>query len=243
MPELIGSGILIRLGRDVFLVSAAHVADRIVRGPHYFGTRELIPLPSLKLSSPLPASRNRDDDPIDLAYWVIDPATLKRIAIEDCLAVDELDAVPVSDVPHGDTHFLSGYPCTRQPRHIDGKELDAETLSFLTDEVTPEEYGALGRDRTTSIVVDYDKEDFYRYGEKLTGPDLHGVSGGAIWRLHGPACHPQRPLLTGFATTWRKAPPRAVVGTRVHVWLRHVAAKYPNVRTALLAELKRRRTA
>lgn len=239
-PELIGSGILIGLADTVFLLSAAHVADRVKSGPHYFGTsRELLTLPSFRLSSPLPNSGSRDDDPVDLAYWLIDPLTRQRIRSGDHLHLRELDLVRVSEIAPETNHFLNGYPVSRQPRRFDGSELTAATLSFVTDEVTLADYAECGRDRETTVIVDYDKDDFYRHDVKLTGPDLHGVSGGAIWRLEGPACDLQRPLLTGIATTWRRKSPKAVVGTRIHVWLRAIAKEFPYLREALKAEMRR----
>lgn len=69
------------------------------------------------------------------------------------------------------------------------------------------------------------------------GPDLPGVSGGAVWRLSGPGCSMQRPLLSGIVTTWRNAPPGGVVATRMRTWLNEVARQYPDVVAAAIASL------
>ena len=54
-PELIGTGILIRVDDLIFLVSAAQVVEQARGGPHYFSANdEMINLPSLRLTSPLP---------------------------------------------------------------------------------------------------------------------------------------------------------------------------------------------
>jgi hypothetical protein len=243
-PELIGTGVLIRLSDQVFLVSAAHVADQITRGPHYFGVAgRLINLPGFRITSPIPASGTREDDPIDLASWVLDPVTQRELASADALAVTDLDAVRPDDIPEGSQYFLNGYPYTRQPRRLEGDEWSAQTLAFITEERPSTEYGAVGRDRAGSVFVSYSKGNFFRYGEKRDGPDLQGVSGGAIWRLGGPACSPQRPLLTAIATTWRRREPLGVVGTRIRVLLRQLSNEFPNIAQAVRAEIAARGTA
>src|SRR5438445_5379809 len=71
-PDPVGSGLLIRVDELIFLVTAAHVIEDLGRGPQYFGAAEqTMPLPSVKVTTPLPPGATRDDDPIDIGYWIL----------------------------------------------------------------------------------------------------------------------------------------------------------------------------
>src|SRR4051812_5063036 len=62
----IGSGVLLRFGGLIFLVSAAHVIEEVRSGPHYFGAAgQLLPLPGFRMTSPLQSGQSRDQDRID----------------------------------------------------------------------------------------------------------------------------------------------------------------------------------
>jgi hypothetical protein len=227
-PELFGTGILIRVEELIFLVSAGHVTDEVRGGPHYFGAGgQLLTLPSLKLSSPVESSKLRDEDPIDLGYWVLDPHTARLLTSGDTLTLAALDGARTPHDANSAQFFLNGYPRTRQPRRLDGDEYAAKPFSFMTDEATGSEYAAVGLPADQNVLVAFDKNDVFRAGLQVDGPDLFGVSGGAIWRLSGPFASSQHPRLAGIATTWRRSDPKVVIGTRIHVWIQAAAKEFP----------------
>jgi hypothetical protein len=227
-PEQFGTGILIRVEDLIFLVSAGHVADQVRGGAHYFGAGgRLLPLPSLRLSSPVESSRSRDEDPVDLGYWVLDPHTASFLTSADTLTLATLDPARVPSEVESAQFVLNGYPRTRQPRRLDSDEYVAKPFSFLTDEANDREYAAIDLPTDQNILVAFDKDDVFRAGSRVDGPDLFGVSGGAIWRLSGPLASSQNPRLAGVATTWRRSKPKVVIGTRIHVWIHAAAKEFP----------------
>lgn len=228
-PEPVGTATLIRVDELVFLVSAAHVLDDVGTGPRYFGGSDRIkPLPAITFRSPLPDSGRREDDLVDVGYWVLDPGQAHGIPSADTLRLDQLDLTQASNIGNDAQYYLSGYPASRQPRRLTGDELEVKPLQFLTDEAAGDVYEAVGTDRIDHVIVDFDKDDFYSGFEKRFGPDLFGVSGGVIWRLTGsPEVQPQSPLLTAIVTSWRRAEPRSVIGTRMHLWLQHASSNFP----------------
>lgn len=233
-PLLIGSGVLIRLDEMIFLLSAGHVADQIGNGPHYFGAAgRLLPLPHFREVSPLADHARREDDRIDLAHWVLDPATAGVIPSADTLFPQDLDMMAVEDRDESAQFLIEGYPFSRQPRHFDGREWGAKPFTFLTEELTAAEYVAADVDRSQNLFLDYEKHATFRDGKGVTGPDLQGVSGGAVWRLGGRGASPNQPLLTGTVISWRaQSEPYRIIATRLGVWLRQIARGFPHVRAA-----------
>jgi hypothetical protein len=103
-------------------------------------------------------------------------------------------------------------------------EVEAHTLAFMTEEIEDTEYAAAGRDRREHLLVDYSKTDYFSAGIQRKGPDLQGVSGGAIWRLSGSSeATYEKPVLSAFAVRWRQAEPKCVIGTRALEWAKHAA--------------------
>lgn len=229
-PEPVGSGFLVRVDELIFLVSAAHVVDDVGKGPRYFGAGEqILPLPAVTFTTPLPPSGRRADDLVDIGYWILDPAMTKLISSADTLRVDQLDLVDASDIALGSTYYLTGYPESRQPRRLQGDQFIAKPLHFVTEELGTSAYSYLRRSRNDYLLVDYSKTNFFSGLHKQTGPDLYGVSGGSIWRLSGSIhVQPQRPVLTGVVTAWRLKTPQCVIASRIRLWLEHASANFPS---------------
>lgn len=228
-PEPVGTGILIRVDELIFLVTAAHVIEDVGRGPRYFGAAEqTMNLPPFFMTTALPHGGTRDDDPLDLGYWIVDPETAAKLSSADTLRLTDLDMRDPAEVAQGADYFLNGYPATRQPRKIRNSEVEARTLAFMTEEVNDAEYSEAKRDRRTHLLVDYAKDNFFLEGVKKEGPDLQGVSGGAVWRLSGTSDVTYgKPLLAAFAIRWRQEEPKCVIGTRALEWAKHAAREFP----------------
>src|SRR5688500_2460033 len=85
-PEPVGTGVLIRVDDLIFLVTAAHVVEDVGPGSRYFGVLDKVtPLPAVTIKTPLPASGKREEDPIDLGAWVLDPELTTKIPSADTL--------------------------------------------------------------------------------------------------------------------------------------------------------------
>lgn len=217
-PELFGTGVLIDCSEFVCVVTAAHVAEDVRRGsPYYFGAAgELIPIQGMRYTSPLAPGATRDEDRLDLGWWVLPLATAARIPVDDRVRVSELDPTG-ADAESGSRFFVNGYPANRQPRHFAGDEWKAVAFSFITEEATAAEYSAASVDHHQNILVHFDPSDTFRRGAKATGPHLFGISGGAIWRLGGAGASAYDPKLAAIVISWRRSEPKGIIGVRSHI--------------------------
>lgn len=226
-PELIGTGVLVTLGTRTFLLSAGHVSDDIRDGPHYFaGAGRLLTLPPWRYSSPIPQGGTRDDDSVDLAYWVVPDEVAQELEPGGTLQAEQLDLVPAEHQEQS-VFCLTGFPHSRQPRSLKDGQWDLNPFLFLTVELSDHGYGQVGRDRESAVVVEFNKSAVFKRGQKIQGPNLHGVSGGALWRISGLGASADRPVLSAIVTTWRKAQPPSVIGARLFEWLRVIALDHP----------------
>ena len=241
-PVLFGTGVLVRAGEIVFLVTAAHVVDQVERGPHYFGAGNmLLPLPTVRMTCPLPPSGSREDDEVDVGYWILDPEQISRLTSADTLHPGDLELTEPTTPPEQNQFYLSGFPASRQPRAFKDQSWEVKDFGFITDERSLNDYAAVARDRQKHIFVDFDKSDVYRAGERVDGPNLEGVSGGALWHVRGEVgVSPQQPLLAGIVTTWRKRDPKGVSATRIRLWAVEVARQFPSAAQAFQRAIERR---
>lgn len=233
-PELFGTGVLIRADDLIFLVTAAHVVDQVEGGPHYFGAANtLLPLPTVRMTCPMPPSGSRADDMVDVGYWILDPEQASRLTSADTLHPGDIELAAPASPTEQNQFYLSGFPATRQPRAFKDESWEVKDFGFITDERSLEDYAAVARDRQQHIFVDFNKSDVYRAGQRVDGPDLQGVSGGALWHVCGAAgVSPRRPLLAGIVTTWRKGSPNGVIATRISLWVADVVQQFPSVARA-----------
>lgn len=230
-PELLGSGVLLDCSEFVCLVTAAHVAEDVRDGtPHYFGAAEqLLPLGGMRYTSPLPAGTSRNNDRLDLAWWVLKRDTAAMIPANDLLPIGDLH-VAGADTDAGGFYLVNGYPATRQPRRFSRDEWKVVPFGFVTEEASAAEYAAAEIDTKQNLFVHFDVSDTYRRGLKITGPNLHGVSGGAVWQLRGAAASLDNPKLAAIVISWRQASPKGIIGVRSAALVRGLVQNFEHMR-------------
>lgn len=229
---LVGSGVLLRVGNFVILVTAAHVAED--HDPTIVGAGgKAIHFPDLHLRSVLLPGERRNDDPVDLGYGIVPLDEIGWLPNEDAVSVERLDLAD-SDYSDADQFLVVGYPVSRQPDSFEGRDWLLTPFKFITEELDPESYWRAGADRRENLLVTFDKRDVFRDGRRLTAPDLYGVSGGAIWRLTGSGASLNEPLLHSIGTKWqRRAKPPRIMGTRVTLLLQALATEFPQLRSSI----------
>ena len=212
----IGSSTLVRVGHRFLLATAGHTIDDA--GDHEIrvvpsGRTAAEPLPFLRRSRP-----RRGDD--DLAWVELAAETVARHR----LGFVELAAVGAgAPGDAGERCFLvQGYPAERTlAASLDGFDLRARGFVTVAAAARPGDVAVLYPPPAAA--------------EELPAPHPYGISGGGIWTCpRGPAAvgWEGATRLVGVARGWR---PRrnTLYGTPIELWLRHVAADFPDLRSGL----------
>lgn len=218
-PEPIGTGITIALDREVVVISAAHVSDYAVRSRLHMGVgTDVLPIEGQRWTSPVPPNGEREEDRTDLAFWRLQKDFAARIPAREILPESLLDVHHSTPPFRGDDdHFvILGYPVTKQPRQPADGELRAVPMTFIARSLVPSEYRTTRRNPAESLLLEYDKDDSFSLKGRSVGPDLPGLSGGAVWHYpHLLSGQRGRPLLAAIAIRWRTTEPKCIISTRL----------------------------
>jgi len=231
--ESIGSAILLRVGDEALVLSAAHVLDHATEtSPLYIGSHDSgVLLQGRWFRTPLPESGQREDDRVDVGCARLLAKAVDSFDHTCFLASAEL--APHRILSPGDHVVLSGYPCTKQ-RWAGKLEREASLYAVIAECSPVEDYGTLGVDRSHAVVLGFDKRRVRTRHGPATAPDLWGVSGGGLWILRRPGPEqPPAPLLAGIAIEWHKTRRKRVVATRIEVLLYGIWGHWPELRPFL----------
>jgi len=228
--EHVGSGVLLKLGEERFLLTAAHVADNRDRGDLYLGGEQTpVRITGTVTSSKTPDG-NRDSDKVDAAVIHLSRETVAHMEDALFLTAGELD---VAEPRHDDFFLVAGYPCSKQRLPRAGDTITAYLYPFVAVSKPETDYDQ-PLDPATHIKLGFSKGEMWRADVgRVTAPDPYGLSGCGIWWLNGYAeAHPNPPQLAGIITEWR---PRAghLLGSRVNVLLSAVFRVHPHLRDLL----------
>jgi hypothetical protein len=219
--------VLLKVGGQVVFVTAAHV-PRSWR-PDIIGIGgKLTQIPTLRLT-PIPPGVRPEEDLLDVGAGLLSADDIPQLSPADAIPIEKLD-LEEHAYSDGNQFYLIGFPVSRQPTAFAGPEWNVRPFKLIAEELEPSVYTAAKIDSRENLVLGFDKRDVYRDGRPQTAPDLHGVSGGAIYRLDGGSASRRTPLLTAIATTWhkRQKPPR-IVATRISTVVRVLRAYFPEL--------------
>jgi hypothetical protein len=179
-PEQVGSGTLLRIGDEIFVLTAAHVTDMQVTGALCIPTVEGIsPLTGHFSHNPPPDGRTRYNDVEDMAYYRLDPRLRDHLHASLCpFGVSDLQLS--DDLEDGDLFTFVGYPWRRGKRS--GDTLKSEIITYTGHTVSEKEYKRLGYNRSVHIAIRMRRRRTYSTlcEAVKTAPDPGGMSGGAV---------------------------------------------------------------
>ena len=230
-PAQHGTGTLVRVADDYFLVSAAHVLiPSIELKVPLFIAAENESLILLKQASAIytPKFQDliRDEDPFDLAVWKLDDETVSRLSRKRFL--DQTDIRVDTDLTRG-RYLVFGYPCAWSAPLEDAPKTIAQApiaihagiYAGLTNfELYDSKYHILlGFSAGTAVNATGNSEPV---------PDsLEGISGCSIWKMFDEVCEPEE---------WNPSMAKVVaVQTGIHRGVIR-GTKWPGVLTALVSK-------
>ncbi len=224
----LGSGVLLVVQQEHFLITAAHIIDEHhTTNLYLLAEKHFLAIGGPVLMTPLPASGDRNDAPLDVAVLHLNAETATAVqAHKQFLTINRVDA---SDKPY--THSLytiTGYPSTKQPPPKGGI-LTTTPVRFTSVPLPPDQYPkpfTLG----THFGIPYDKKKQIARNLKVERPpDPHGISGGGLFRLgtfdqikHGTNTE----SLIGIAI---EARPHSLISTNITIALELIRADHPEL--------------
>lgn len=233
---VVGSGVLVRIEKSAFLITAAHVLDeqQLVRtNIEVPGRNALLPLGGQALKTPLPVSGRREDDLIDIGILPLQQKVVDELLAHfSFLDVQQLDP---SDVPGTQTLYtFVGYASSQHegPR---GSVLTIEPVRYTSGPLPPDQYPK-GFQLETHASIDFDAKRMVARTERVqTPPDPHGVSGGGVFRVGAwdeiiAGTNAER--LVGVAIEMRKQE-GCLLGTRIAIPLEMIRAQFPGLSASI----------
>lgn len=181
--EVVGSGILLRVGPSEFLVTAAHVMDQACHGLHIAGPSNVVHISGRYAETTGVANRARDK--IDLALFPLSEREVVQLRDARFINVLEFEVYPVSELrrPGDEMLLLIGYPVSRQPRP-QNDVVDPRHFYYIGTEVQASEYSRWEWNAADTVLMTYEKKHtLNRLAERVTTPDPYGMSGGGVFRL------------------------------------------------------------
>jgi hypothetical protein len=223
-----GCGVLLRIERVYFILTAAHVLDEF-RGRRMMaaGLTSLFPVEGSGKISPAPAV-GRDADRLDAG--VIRLRSVPQDIADGALSVADLEK-SYARRP-GPTYMVMGYAGNRTRVRPRKGHIKREISRFVLEEASVAAYSNHRCDPRHNIALQWDTKHIVRDGVRSDPPNLSGMSGCGIWRLdsiNGPIIVGMRDKLVGIFTDRRDDRPGALVGTMVWQHLYAIRELYPDV--------------
>jgi hypothetical protein len=236
VPQLLGSGILLKVLSHWFLITAAHVLDENTYTNFYLlgkavdlmmGKTALLDLEGTVHFVNTPEA-GRKHDRLDLGFVALSDSLAAELATRySFLSPEDLDVnevltmeVVVARAPYA----FVGYPQSRNKARPGNKFKPCGAM-FSLSPAPLERYSGLDLDSRTHIVANFDRSN-------IGGPEPYGISGGGVWYVgdHLILTGSQRPKLVAVAIEWRE-PEKVMVGVRISVAVSMIVAAYPDTKS------------
>jgi hypothetical protein len=226
---LLGSSVLIQLGNEVVLLTAAHVTDFNKSYDLLIpGVRVLIDLSGHFADMRLPESGKRLDDRYDIAYYRLDHDVAQNIHADFTILGPE-DADITDTAAKGDSYSMIGFPATKSD--IGNGTASADLLVLSGEACDSTLYSKLHLSVKDHLIVRYrrKKGTHASTGNRTMAPSPHGMSGGGVFawskRLPDPTAL-AIPKLVAILTEYRPEH-NVFVATRLHCYLACIAKNNP----------------
>jgi hypothetical protein len=227
-PCPVGSGILLGVGKERFLITAAHVLDENKITTLYLpGNAELIELSGQSRQSK-PPENNRDLDTLDTAYIHLSGDIVSRINQGYWFLPPQL--VDINDISTLGKHYMfTGYPHKALGTAYRTRKIVGQLHSYTDRASDAAVYAEVNANPTSNIAINFDakraKDD---KGRTVTPKERQGMSGGGVWNFSDGAQLPGLPKirLCGVAIEHHKKG-KCLVATKINFVLESIRFDFP----------------
>ncbi len=184
------TGLLFGAGALRFLVTAAHVLDEnfLRTGTDFrdlvtYGQGRPVILKGESFRTTIPNGRTREDDPLDIGFIRLSAELVAQIGEDRFLSPADVDLDDKGVFPA--LYGALGYPACQNPtvEPEDESQIKPFAFSYTAQLRSAEEHEQLGISTASHLLLAASNNKSRRAGGmKAKLPDLHGMSGGGLWR-------------------------------------------------------------
>jgi hypothetical protein len=229
-PVQVGSGVLLQIAEETFVLSASHVLERLAEGAKFVAAMSE---GSSLLHVPVPTRRTADQETLDIGFFSL-PSDVARELSRFGKHFVRLSELNLTDAPGWAFLSVVGFPLETNFTKHDEKKIEVGPFiygSYLSKQENPSP--------RTSIMLDCTSLTIKRRGEDARIPTLQGISGCGIWRLYGNGDRLGR--LDTWDPSWiqligiehRVVPRRWIKGTLIWRLLRLIADANPQLHASI----------
>jgi hypothetical protein len=179
--QQVGSGILLQIKSEIFLLTAAHVTDTLQDGTlHIPGKQRITPVSGMFAHIPVPRMASRSDDTADIAYFRLSKELREKL--HPSLPIMTRDDIFILDQTlEGDLYTFAGFPWRKS--FSECGNVITEAFTFTGGAVSDKTYQALGYSPAVHIVIRFRRKKSFstRYRSVITAPHPAGISGGGVF--------------------------------------------------------------
>ncbi len=229
IAESFGSGVFIKVDKNHFLITAAHVAEGLNYKLFVGINNDTV----FNLGGDITTNNfegQRENDRIDLCVIKLCEETVDTIKN----AYNFLDKSELG-VNHIYTEFpmyeIVGFPVTKSKYNKFKKQLKSRPWRFITNPVKEEKYKTLKCNKDFNIALNYDRKRVYNFKKKTTqiGPELYGISGCGLWFTPPKEMlskgQPEKRLV-GIMTEWPTNNRKFLIATKIDIFTEIIRHKY-----------------
>ena len=227
--QFIGSGVLLRIADEPFLITAAHVIDAVASDHFFLGLGSQVYEIDVSVSmTRVPDGADRSQDRLDVAVCYLSPSHVEHLSPDEFVELESIYRVPL--IPEAGVHLAVGFPGSRQPKQLRGRDLSGIGATIACVSRSADEHRQLGLDPIMSLSLRYDRTALWSETGYGLGVQPRGMSGGPVWfapdGLHDTVA--PRLLLAGVLIEWVHGK-REILATRVPVALSVIARDRPKL--------------
>jgi hypothetical protein len=234
-PLVRGSGCVLRLGGESFLLTAGHVLfdPKPATNLYTFVQRHVVPLNGEMIAAAAAEIEGRPSDKYDLGIVRLEG---------DLLPATYVLPSGMSSTPRfrtGQPLVFSGWPASRSKASVPRKRVHGDLSSLTLPALEEKRYEALELNPAVHIAARVDLNDLHTVGDRRVGaPELHGISGGGVFRAIPTVDRLSQAteligIIVGFADDRRTC----LYGVRLNLFLSYLAAQHPELLVAMPSSL------
>ena len=228
---LVGSGVLVLLEAEYFLLTAAHVSDHL-DGHHFLfipGEDRIIQVEGGFAQLGRAAERDEKTSSLDVAYYHLERSFVKRLS--NCYHPIAKSGIGMLDQAlNDDLYSLAGYPTATSI--VESDSCAAEFFAMTGAVPHDRFYRKLGYRRDMHVLTQFNiRRNVMLRGAAKSTPNPCGMSGGAIfsWPRDANPLEPNPyPRLVGITTNWHQRH-AILAGTRIWCFIKCITMNNPDL--------------